>query len=491
MIYTESDFQREVPKEKKQEKKYRAEFWKDYARVLHSPSFRRLTGKTQLFPGIESDFYRNRLTHSLEVAQIGKSISNRLNFKLKKLYKKRGNVKKSAYNYINPELVEFACLAHDLGHAPFGHQGEEALNEIMKKYGGFEGNAQTLRIITKLEKREQPRDNSESMFNHLLFSKGTARRRDLRVGLNVTYRSIASILKYDEMISIEEDRHEVKKGYYKTEENIVAKVKAEILKGHNYTLKEGEKFKTIECQIMDIADDISYSIYDMEDAFKAGFFHPAELYSISEKDEVISKIVGKIKKKGEEEKKEHLKFVTNQDLKRIIAEIFDLDKSYSTVTGDNEFETKFKRSISVAKDGFFRSKFTSNLANEFIESVGIILHEECPPLSKVTIAPNIELKIEVLKHLTYQYQIKSPKLKAIEFKGKNVVKKIFTQLIKKGGEQYLPSDFRDVFEQSFGMDDAIRKRIICDFIACMTDAYALEFHNRLFTGSVSMHKPYN
>src|SRR5208283_2954453 len=124
---------------------YRSPWRRDYGRLIHCPSFRRLQGKTQVFPGYESDFYRNRLTHSLEVAQIAKAIAIRLNatsihFRLKN-------------RKIEPDIVEFAGLAHDLGHPPFGHNGEEALDECMHDYGGFEGNAQSLRIVSRLEKK--------------------------------------------------------------------------------------------------------------------------------------------------------------------------------------------------------------------------------------------------------------------------------------------------------------------------------------------------
>src|SRR5688572_22714023 len=111
---------------------FRSPWRRDLARLLHCPSFRRLQAKTQVFPGHDSDFFRSRLTHSLEVAQIAKSIAIRLNA-THKFFKKK------AFN-INPGLVEFAALAHDLGHPPFGHNGEEALHELMKEDGGFEGN---------------------------------------------------------------------------------------------------------------------------------------------------------------------------------------------------------------------------------------------------------------------------------------------------------------------------------------------------------------
>jgi dGTPase len=147
-FYNSGDFGRVVPiPVTASPEPYRSDFRRDYARILHSPVFRRLQRKLQLFPADESDFFRNRLTHSLEVAQIAKSIAARLNYQIK-----QGPY--GAIGEIDLDLVELAGLAHDLGHPPFGHTGEQALHNEMRHAGGFEGNAQTLRILSKLEKRQ-------------------------------------------------------------------------------------------------------------------------------------------------------------------------------------------------------------------------------------------------------------------------------------------------------------------------------------------------
>jgi dGTPase len=144
-LYSSGDWRRQISVRKTGGKEpYRMPWRRDYARLIHCPSFRRLQGKTQVFPGKESDFFRNRLTHSLEVAQIAKSIAIRLNH--------RSKFFRDDENNVNP--VELAGLAHDLGHPPFGHNGEAALDECMQDCGGFEGNAQTFRILSRLEKKE-------------------------------------------------------------------------------------------------------------------------------------------------------------------------------------------------------------------------------------------------------------------------------------------------------------------------------------------------
>jgi dGTPase len=237
-LYGSGDLQREFD-ENEDAIPYRSDFTRDYGRVIHSASFRRLQGKTQVFPGHESDFFRNRLTHSLEVAQIAQGIAARLNYELP-LFQA---------NKIDERLCATAALLHDLGHPPFGHNGERALDAQMKTNGGFEGNAQTLRIVSRLEKRVQSLEGQ-------LF------------GLNLTFRTLAAILKYDKKIPL---RRAAKagfvKGYYASDVGLVKQIKTKVSGSEGSKKKD---WKTLECSIMDVADDIAYSTFDLEDALKAG-----------------------------------------------------------------------------------------------------------------------------------------------------------------------------------------------------------------------------
>jgi dGTPase len=249
-FYHPGDFTRlvEIPGSGSPEE-YRSAFRRDYARIVHTPAFRRLQRKTQLFPGDESDFFRNRMTHSLEVAQIAKSIAIRLNYLVGEQYGERAGT-------IDTDLVELVSLAHDLGHPPFGHTGEYALQEKMHHFGGFEGNAQTLRILSRLEKRQTIQHGSNPDFTE--FSDGV----DLRAGLNLCFRSLAGVLKYDNQIPLIADGPKLIKGYYSSEEQIVSKIKQAVL-GERMESHSGAPFKVIEMQIMDLADDIAYSTYDL------------------------------------------------------------------------------------------------------------------------------------------------------------------------------------------------------------------------------------
>lgn len=186
---------------------YRTDFERDRDRIIHCSAFRRLEGKTQVFmPGLD-DFYRTRLTHSIEVAQIGRTIAKALK--------------------LNQNLTEAICLAHDLGHAPFGHAGEKTLNQLMKDYGGFEHNRQTLRIVDLLE---QP---------YAEFA-----------GLNLMYETRAGLARH--------------KGPYDKPEN----------NGFR------EKNCSLEGQVVDVSDRIAYNCHDLEDGLRAGLINTEELENI-------------------------------------------------------------------------------------------------------------------------------------------------------------------------------------------------------------------
>ena len=214
---------------------YRSPFQIDRDRIIYTPSFRRLQSKTQVFLSGEYDFYRTRLTHSLEVAQIGRSICNRL--------KKRSDILSEEY-FIDPDLVEAACLSHDLGHPPFGHAGERVLHSIMQNQGGFEGNAQTLRQLT------------ETIYGQR--------------GMNPTRAFLDSTLKYKTLLSeIPEAPNHFIYDYQIKHLVFAFEDKDQILQFQAGDTRNA--FKSVECQIMDWADDTAYCLNDIVDGVRAGF----------------------------------------------------------------------------------------------------------------------------------------------------------------------------------------------------------------------------
>ena len=219
---------------------YRTPFQIDRDRIIHAHAFRKLQSKTQVFLSGEYDFYRTRLTHSMEVAQIGRSICTWL--------RSRGAPLRRDF-FIDGDLVEAVCLAHDLGHPPFGHSGERTLQELMAKWGGFEGNAQTLHLLT------------ETIYQNESGVRGMAPTRALLDG----------VLKYKKLYS-EFPAPPTNHFLYDPQ----AEHRAFVFGGAAIpaALHEEEKlnaFKSVECQIMDWADDAAYSLNDIVDGVKAGF----------------------------------------------------------------------------------------------------------------------------------------------------------------------------------------------------------------------------
>lgn len=402
-LYRASDESRFITEDEGEEP-WRDAFRKDYARVIHCPSFRRQQGKTQIFPGHESDFFRNRLTHSLEVAQIAESVAHRLN----------GIDPFLADNPINPRICFTAAHLHDIGHPPFGHNGEEALDECMRSFGGFEGNAQTLRIVSQIEKKRY-RDDTDNKIER-------------RAGLNLTYRSLASVLKYDR--KIDKDRStddQVRKGYYFCDEPVVQDIKKAVCPDIDFSSRE---FKTIECQIMDVADDIAYSTYDIEDTFKAGFLSPSKILTF---DTTVMEVVAQ--EVGEQIGDSSFSII---DVAEVFLDLFSQfvlpPEDLSPGVSDSLIEgmlasLTYQQSLdAIAQDGNLRTSFTSYLVGRFINGVQVEIDEEVPQLSRVFIEPATLREIETLKNFTYQATIRSNRVAVSEFRGKDIVKQLFAAL---------------------------------------------------------------
>ena len=228
--YDDSARERWVPEAEKVTASRRSEFERDRARVLHSAALRRLAAKTQVVIVGQSDFPRTRLTHSLECAQIGRELGAALG--------------------ADPDLVDAACLAHDLGHPPFGHNGETALDDAARACGGFEGNAQSLRVLTRLEAKV------------------------IGAGLNLTRATLDAATKYP----WPKREGAAKFGVYPDDEPVFAWLRAGV---------DGER-RCLEAQVMDWADDVAYSVHDLEDGLHSGHVPPSVLHDVQTRDEVVA-----------------------------------------------------------------------------------------------------------------------------------------------------------------------------------------------------------
>jgi len=384
--YSASDCARQYPEPRKDDEE-RGNFEIDRARIIHSAAFRRLQGKTQVFVSGSGDFFRTRLTHSLEAAQIGKGLALRLG--------------------TQPDLVEASCLAHDLGHPPFGHTGEAALHACMQKYGGFEGNAQNLRILSRLSTKFIERD-----------------------GLNLCRATLDSILKYKTPFA-----PAVKKFYYSDDQALV-----------EWACEGGSlSEKSFECQIMDWADEIAYSVHDLEDGMKAGMITSHRLLNSPHIHDTLD----------------------DAHLEWMLAQIRFVE------------EQSGERSRKAA-----RKELTSRLIHDFVRATQ--RHEREVPSTtseryryRLLVDPLQRERCRVLKHVMFRLIVEDARVATLESKAERLVQALFQVFsnLEDRTAFLFPDDFREQWERS---DEAGKIRIACDYIAGMTDDYAERIYARLF-----------
>ncbi|MDB5101493.1 MAG: dGTPase [Cyanobacteria bacterium RYN_339] len=388
----------------------RSPFEVDRARIVHSFAFRRLQGKTQIFGVGEGDFFRTRLTHSMEVAQVGKGLALFLN--------QQPQLQGAP---LELELVEAACLAHDLGHPPFGHNGEEALQGCMQAHGGFEGNAQNLRILTRLESKREG------------------------FGLNLTRATLEGVLKYLQPYArkkaASQQAHKVEKCYYDDDEAIV-----EWIRGGDRT------DRTLESQVMEWADDIAYSVHDLEDGLHSGLIRPDHFQNPA----VVGRIAEYAARKG-------APGCDIDEVRTLMLEIF-------RQLGDGT-ELQLRR---------LRKNLTSRLIHRCIVGTSLLERPETPgyPLALVK-APVLEREVAILMGVEFVLMIRNPRVTTHEYKGKQVITRLFEALAQDDSGDMLPEDVREAWE-IVRHDEHARLRVVCDHISSMTDAYALKLYARLF-----------
>ncbi|MDH4445994.1 MAG: dNTP triphosphohydrolase [Akkermansiaceae bacterium] len=397
---------------------FRTPFQIDRDRVLHTPTFRRMQNKTQVFWSGEYDFYRTRLTHSLEVAQIGKSIA---------CWLKAQPESPLAHDFfIDPDLVEAICLSHDLGHPPFGHAGERTLNHLMSGHGGFEGNAQTLRLI------------AERIFSAK------------RCGMDPTRAFLDGVLKYKSLWT----ELKAAKGTCPEHHFIYDEQHALLdwaMGGHDFPLElppgsTRDHFKSIECQVMDWADDTAYSLNDLSDSVRAGFLNVEKIEAWAEKQ---GQPIGESTPLGD----------LMQAIRRRRVDPF-VGKRIG----------KYIQSTRLESDVNFLSSATNRYRFH--------LH----------IDPAVKAESKIFKRLAFEVVFLSPQLKQLEHKGSRMLRQMWEVL----GERYisqqridgqdfqlLPAD--TAAEIAAAPDEASRARLVCDFLAGMTDGYAARTYKRLFS----------
>jgi dGTPase len=415
----------------------RTPFEEDRDVVLYSSAFKRLLSVTQVASASAGYVFHTRLTHSLQVAQVGRRLAEKLRKKQPEIARELGG--------LDPDLVETACLAHDLGHPPFGHLAEEALDEKAGPFGGFEGNAQTFRIVTQLGIRS------------LAYP-----------GLNLTRGSLRAILKYPWVYSKrpEDPTHsngrKPKWGAYDCDRDAFAQVWHDDSGGPIVP-------RAPEAELMDWADDVTYSVHDVEDFFRAGLI---PLHLLKSYDERRSK-----------ERERFFEYVVQSERKDKvlaslsvgeIASIFDDLLIYAAFSFEQPYEGS-------RQDHATLRTFTSRLISRFINQLQL---REPADAAESTVTKDVvaQQEIAILKQLTWFYVIDAPAL-AMQHKAQKKIIETLCKVFLSAAQEKKPSGVLPIYYRDLlstpGMSDDEKSRAAVDLIASMTESQAAAVYQRI------------
>ena len=395
----------------------RSDFERDRARVLHSAALRRLAAKTQVVRATSADFPRTRLTHSLECAQIGRELGQEIG--------------------CDPDLVDAACLAHDIGHSPFGHNGEAALNELAAAIGGFEGNAQTLRLLTRLEPKTEG------------------------AGLNLTRATLDATLKYPWF-----GEPGTKFGAYAEDAEVFG------------WIRQGapDRRPCLEAQVMDWADDVAYSVHDMEDGFHAGLITFKNLKSRTERAEV-SRTAITYCPSG----------VTEAELTEILEALLALDIWPASYDGAPGTVAALKNLTSELIGRFCVAAQQATLAAASesaphpatatpLSHTSPIGHSFTRYAADLVVPRRQRLECALLKAITARYVMNRAGVVAAQARERELLTEL-TYAVERGAPQTLDPLLRPTWAAAG--TDAARRRVVIDQVASLTDTSAIAWHHRL------------
>ena len=405
-VYSSQDQSRMWPEPSKSA--MRTAFERDRARIVHSSGLRRLGEKTQVLGPATDDFVRTRLTHSLEVAQVGRELGKELG--------------------ANPDVVDAACLSHDLGHPPFGHNGERVLDELAGDCGGFEGNAQTLRLVTRLEPKVLTDDGHPA-------------------GLNLTKATLDAICKYPWAKGQGPDPMKSAKKFSVYSDD------AHVFEWMRQGAPVGRR--CLEAQIMDLSDDIAYSVHDVEDAIATGKCDVASLSDESTLNEIIDSTIN----------------------------------WYGTGVARTELELAIERLLRMPEwprsfDGSYRAlaelkDFTSELIGRFCASTVSATRVEfgAGPLGRyradLVVPPEARAEIQILKGLAVHFVMSPRENEPVYYQQRTLLADLVDALFEAG-----PSALEPLFAENWRQtnDDNERLRVVIDQVAALTDASASRWH---------------
>lgn len=368
------------------ETRNRDDYQRDYARILYSSSFRRLQGKMQLFEVDPEKFNRNRLTHSLEVAQIARSIASDLELQC-------------------PVVVELAALAHDIGNPPFGHSGEKMLNHLSAGIGGYEGNAQALRILRKLEKK---------------YARCA--------GLDLTYRSLLSVIKYPNTKSTAD------KFIYDDDYTFYQ----QLLEEKQLDLKAGEK--TIDAQIMDLADEIAYAAHDLEDALSRNMVTIEDI---------------------------EYEFLKSPDYNVAVDQFCEIVNTSKQTAAEAKL-LKSSEEFAI----IFRKELTSNIVNRLVMDISVVKNNS--GFEELGYG-ELQKLAEGLKKLLFQVIMRKRNILTYEFKGNKIIRDLYEFYNADDNYKFLSPELKSSFSDKSSSQYAAKKaRAVVDYISGMMDTFAIK-----------------
>ena len=398
----------------------RTAFDRDRDRIIHSVAFRRLQGKTQIFAPSSADFVRSRVTHSIEVSQIGRALARRFG--------------------VPESLVEAACLGHDLGHPPFGHTGEEVLNDLMVRDGAFEGNAQTFRLVTRLEEKAQGYP-----------------------GLDLSRATLHGLIKYPYKQRKKNPKFLYRDDLKVYEGWLFQGLGGGVLKKYDPNV---EPPRTLPCQLMDWADDIAYSVHDLEDGISSGMLQPSlwdRSWFVESIHAAVCKAPGIRWQSGPP---------SRQTVEGIVREL----------QGRLAYGEGGSIPFDVIRDA------TRHYINRFVVSPTVNAVGPGNSLFdfKLDISEQLRIENQVLKSITFEYIIDDAHTRQLAYKGQEILRSLFEALyenaLSPGRDRFLlfPRGRRGTLAT---MPETELARATCDYLASMTEGQALQLYARMFEPS--------
>jgi dGTPase len=410
--YAPADRQRWLPEPPKSLS--RTAFERDRARVVHSSALRRLGAKTQVLGPGSDDFVRTRLTHTLEVAQVGRHLGAALG--------------------CDPDVVDTACLTHDLGHPPFGHNGETALSQVAEPAGGFEGNAQTLRILSRLEPKVMTPDGR-------------------CVGLNLTRASLDASTKYPWLDGDGPPRWDgsptSKYGVYEDDVEVFT------------WLRRGApdpRRRCIEAQVMDLADDISYCVHDVEDAVVSGRLDLRWLDDRTERERLVAQIRAWYDPQPNDD---HLRRAID-DLSRLPYWVTDYDGTRGGLAALKDMTSQLIGRFCAAAEAATRETWGGGRLTRYA--------------ADVVVPTTTQAEIAVLKGVAVLYVMAPRENEPLSVHQREIIADLVDVLVRRSPdelESHFAADWRGA------ADDAMRLRVVIDQVASLTDLSAIAWHKRL------------